>query len=234
MTTSVDFKSFSDRDTLCNDLASTVADLLNEGIRKQGKASLAVSGGSTPVQLFKCLSLIDISWQHVDIFLVDERWVEPGDADSNEGLVKEYLLQNKAASANFTGMKNSAATATGGEPVCEQLLAKIAQPFDVLILGMGGDGHTASLFPGAKKLSMATDMNSGRTCMALAPLTAPHERMSLTLPVILGSRQIFLHIVGQKKKDVLEKAMADGPIEDMPIRFILRRQVPSLSVYWAP
>lgn len=230
----MDFNSFSNRDTLSNDLAAAVADLLHEGVRKRGRAGLAVSGGSTPVQLFKRLSLVDIPWQHVDIFLVDERWVEPTDADSNEGLVKAYLLQNKAACANFTGMKNSAATATDGEFACEQLLTKVAQPFEVLILGMGGDGHTASLFPGAKKLAMATDMNSGRTCMALAPLTAPHERMSLTLPVILGSRQIFLHIVGQEKKDVLEKAMADGPIEEMPIRFILRRQVAPLGIYWAP
>ena len=234
MNVPMDFNSFLDRDALSNDLAAAVAGLLHDGIRKRGRAGLAVSGGSTPVQLFKRLSLSDIPWQYVDIFLVDERWVEPTDADSNEGLVKAHLLQNKAACANFTGMKNNAATATDGELACEQLLAKIAQPFEVLILGMGGDGHTASLFPGAKKLAMATDMNSGRTCMALAPLTAPHERMSLTLPVILGSRQIFLHIVGQEKKDVLEKAMADGPIEEMPIRFILRRQVPSLDIYWAP
>ncbi len=228
------FHSFSDRDTLSTDLAAVVASSLRDGITRRGRASLAVSGGSTPVQLFKHLSVIDIAWQHVDIFLVDERWVEPTDTDSNERLVKTHLLRNKASGANFVGMKNAAETAGEGEAECEQQLQRISQPFDVLILGMGGDGHTASLFPSAKKLAAATDVNSDRTCMALAPLTAPHERMSLTLPVILQSRQILLHIVGQEKKDVLEKALAEGPIEKMPIRFILRRQVPSLGIYWAP
>jgi 6-phosphogluconolactonase len=99
---------------------------------------------------------------------------------------------------------------------------------------MGEDGHTASLFPGADKLAAATDMNSGRSCMGLAPLSAPHERMSLTLPAILNSRQIFLHIVGQGKKHVLEKANTDGPAEELPIRFILRQKTTPLSVYWAP
>lgn len=230
----LDFHSFSDRDKLSTDLAAAVASLLSDGIARQGRASLAVSGGSTPVQLFEYLSVIDIAWQHVDIFLVDERWVEPTDADSNERLVKAHLLQNMASGANFVGMKNAAETAGEGEAECEQQLQRICQPFDVLILGMGGDGHTASLFPGAQKLAAATDMDSGRTCMALAPLTAPHQRMSLTLPVILQSRQILLHIVGQEKKDVLERALAEGPIEEMPIRFILRRKVPSLGIYWAP
>jgi 6-phosphogluconolactonase len=99
---------------------------------------------------------------------------------------------------------------------------------------MGGDGHTASLFPGAKKLPAATDMNSGKTCMALAPLTAPHERMSLTLPVILAAGRLFLHIVGQGKKDVLDRAMADGPAEEMPIRFVLRNVKNPVSIFWAP
>jgi 6-phosphogluconolactonase len=230
----MNFHSFSDRDTLSTALSAAIASLLSEGIAKQGRASLAVSGGSTPVQLFQDLSILDIDWQHVDIFLVDERWVEPTDADSNERLVKTHLLQNKASCAKFIGMKNAAATAGDGEAECEQRLQGIFQPFDVLILGMGGDGHTASLFPGSQKLAAATNMDSGRTCMALAPLTAPHERMSLTLPVILQSRQLFLHIVGEEKKDVLEKALADGPIEEMPIRFILRKKTPPLDTYWAP
>ena len=99
---------------------------------------------------------------------------------------------------------------------------------------MGNDGHTASLFPGAEKLAAATDIESGRTCMGIAPLTAPHERMTLTLPAILDSRQIFLHITGQEKKDVLQKAQAEGSIEKMPIRYILRQQTTPVAVYWAP
>jgi len=225
---------FQNRESLVVELTSQIANLLTIGIAKNGKASLAVSGGSTPVHLFEHLSTQDISWHAVVITLVDERWVEPTDDDSNEHLVKTHLLRNKAAAATFIGMKNSAKTAGKGEAECEQRLQNIPRPFDVLILGMGGDGHTASLFPGAKNLAAATDMQSDRSCMGLAPLTAPHERMSLTLPVILDSRHIFLHITGQEKKDVLEKALADGPTAEMPIRFVLRQETTPLSVYWAP
>ncbi len=227
-------KEFQDRQSLVVELADQIRALLAAGIKTNGRASLAVSGGSTPVSLFKQLSGMDIAWRDVVITLVDERWVEPTEADSNERLVQDHLLQNKATVATFVGMKNAAPTASAGQDECEQQLRKAPLPFDVLILGMGGDGHTASLFPGADKLAAATDMNSGRSCMGLAPLTAPHERMSLTLPAILNSRQIFLHIVGEDKKNVLAKAHIDGPAKELPIRFILRQQTTPLSVYWAP
>ena len=227
-------KEFQDRESLVVELAARIAVLLATGVKTNGKASLAVSGGSTPVALFEQLSGMDISWQDVVITLVDERWVEPTETDSNERLVQNHLLRNKAAAAAFIGMKNTAATAGAGEAECERRLRKAPLPFDVLILGMGGDGHTASLFPGADKLTAATEMDSGHSCMGLAPLTAPHERMSLTLPAILNSRQIFLHIVGLDKKHVLEKAHTDGPAEELPIRFILKQQTTPVSVYWAP
>ncbi len=227
-------RDFPDRHFLAKELANKVASLLAKGIKQNGIASLAVSGGSTPVELFERLSGMDIPWKNVVISQVDERWVSPDDKDSNERLVRTHLLKHKAVVAQFSGMKNDAATAGQGEIKCEEQLKKVPLPFDVLILGMGDDGHTASLFPGAKKLFAATDMNSGRTCMALAPVTAPHERMSLTLPVILSANNIFLHIVGRAKREVLERAMADGPAEKMPIRFVLRQEKNPVSVYWAP
>jgi len=237
MTSPIDLHSFSNRDSLTAELAITITTLLNQGITQNGRASLAVSGGSTPVQLFEYLSAMDLPWQNVDISLVDERWVIPIDPDSNEHLVKKHLLQNRAKAANFTGMWNSAETASEGEAKCAEQLGKIHRPFDVLLLGMGGDGHTASLFPGAVRLPQATDMNSGKICVAIAPITAPHERMTLTLPAILDSKQIFLQITGQNKKDVLEQALSAGPAEEMPIRFILQnlaqKQKMNFSIYWA-
>ena len=237
MKTKTDIHSFSDPESLTTELVTRITTLLSTGISQNGRASLVVSGGSTPVQLFKNLSNVDLPWQNVDILLVDERWVAPDDPDSNEHLVRTHLLQNKAAVAIFTGMKNSAETASEGEAECSKQVKKIHRPFDVLLLGMGGDGHTASLFPGAARLSQATNMDSGKICMGIAPVTAPHERMTLTLPAILDSKQIFLHITGQNKKDVLEKALDDGPVEEMPIRFILQNQAQNqkmnLSIYWA-
>ena len=227
-------REFQDRESLVVELAGRIATLLVAGIKNNGKASLAVSGGSTPVALFEHLSREDIPWQDVVITLVDERWMETTEDDSNEGLVQTHLLRNKAATATFIGMKNAALTAHDGAADCDQRLRQIPLPFDVLILGMGGDGHTASLFPGACELTTATDMDSGRLCMGLTATTAPRERMSLTLPAILNSRQIFLHLVGRDKKGVLKKALGDGPVTAMPIRFVLRQQSIPLSVYWAP
>lgn len=237
MKSDIDFHSFSDREVLVEKLADSVISLLKSGISKNGRASLAVSGGSTPVALFEELSVRDLAWDQVHVCLVDERWVEPEDPDSNEHLVRSHLLRNRAAAARFSGMKNSAATAGAGETECERLYRKIPAPYDVLLLGMGGDGHTASLFPGAVRLPQATDMESHRICIGIAPLTAPHERMTLSLPAILSSRVIILHITGQDKKDVLDLAMGDGPAVEMPIRFILqnasRNQKIKLQVYWA-
>jgi 6-phosphogluconolactonase len=226
--------TFPDRKNLVKDLAEQIGKLLTAGITDNGRASLAVSGGSTPVELFEQLSGMDLSWRDVVITLVDERWVEPTEDDSNEHLVRSHLLKDKALAATFIGMKNSAATASAGEKKCEQKLHKVPRPFDVLLLGMGNDGHTASLFPGAEKLSLATDMDSTKTCMGIAPLTAPHERMTLTLPAILDSRHIFLHITGQEKYDVLQEALTEGPTVEMPIRFILRQQTTPVSVFWTP
>lgn len=236
MKSSVEMHTFSHRDELLDTLASTIVSKLKEGITHNGRASLAVSGGSTPVALFKELSEQDLAWEKVHICLVDERWLAPDEADSNEHLVRSHLLKNRAASALFTGMKNDAETASAGEKECSRLYGLIPPPFDVLILGMGGDGHTASLFPGAARLAEATDMESGQICMGIAPVTAPHERMTLTLPAILSSKHIYLHITGQKKKDVLEEALLPDPPEEMPIRFILEgsaKQHKSCHVYWA-
>jgi 6-phosphogluconolactonase len=229
----VTFNDFPDRTNLVVSLADLVGELLTKGIIASGNASLAVSGGSTPVALFEQLSGTDISWQDVVITLVDERWVEPTEDDSNEHLVRTHLLRDKAAVATFIGMKNGASTAAVGEVACEQNIQKVPRPFDVLILGMGGDGHTASLFPGAEKLSAATDMNSGKTCMAITPTTAPHDRMTLTLPAILNAEEIILHITGLEKQEVLAKAQTAGPAEEMPVRFVLRQEIIPVTVYWA-
>lgn len=225
---------FSDSEALVAELAGRISQSLQKNITEHGWASLAVSGGSTPTSLFKQLSTVDIPWQDVVITLVDERWVDPSDSASNEQLVRQYFLQDRAASATLVGLKNSFPTAAQGEARCEMELGKVPRPFTALILGMGNDGHTASLFPGSAQLAAATDMSSGKTCMAVTPADAPHERMTLTLPAILDSQEIILHITGQEKKSVMEKAQAAGPAEDMPIRFILRQQERSVAVYWAP
>jgi 6-phosphogluconolactonase len=228
---------FQDQETLVAELAEKITQAVQKSITRHGWASLAVSGGSTPQPLFTKLSQQNISWQDVIITLVDERWVDPADAASNERLVRQYLLQDQAAAATFIGLKNIFPTAIEGQAQCRQDLRKVPRPFTVLLLGMGHDGHTASLFPGSSQLVAATDMHSEAicmaTCMATTPANVAHERMTLTLPTLLDADEIILHIHGREKKAVLAKAQEEGLAEDMPIRFILRQQQTPVAVYWA-
>ncbi|MFA6497907.1 MAG: 6-phosphogluconolactonase [Desulfurivibrionaceae bacterium] len=229
-----EFKEFKDSATLGAVLAAQIAQLLRAGIRERGKASLLVSGGSTPVPFFAALSELTLDWKQVTITLADERWVDPAAADSNEHLVRQHLLQNRAAAARFVGLKTAAATAVQGEKECTDRLALLPRPFDVLILGMGNDGHTASLFPQAARLGEALALDSGQLCMAINPPAAPHERMTLTLPALLQSRRIILHLVGPGKRDVYERALANGPVAEMPIRAVLGQTTSPVTVFWAP
>jgi len=227
-------KEFEDAADLTGRLTDRIKNLLGDGIGKRGRAGLVVSGGTTPVPLFEALSGTDLKWEKVFITLADERWVDPDHRHSNENLVRTHLLKNKAAGARFIGLKTPAAIAGEGEKECMQRLKQMPVPFDVLILGMGGDGHTASLFPGAASLSAALDRTSGRICMAIVPRVVSLDRMTLTLPAILNSRQIFVHITGEEKRRVYEKALAEGPLEAMPIRAILGQEAVPVTVYWAP
>lgn len=230
----VEFLEFPSAGMLVAALATRISDLLREGIHRRGQASLAVSGGSTPIPLFVRLAETDLQWDKVTVSLVDERWVEPEAPDSNENLVRTWLLRYKAAAARFIPMKTREATAVQGEEACAILQRTIPLPPDCLILGMGNDGHTASLFPGAKNLDAAVDLHSGKICMAMQPPAASHERMTMTLPAILASRQLFLLLQGEDKKKTLALAQEEGDAREMPVRFILRQVTTPLAVYWSP
>ena len=225
---------FDDQAAWVRGITDHIAHGLSAGLNERGYASLAVSGGTTPKPMFAALSHVDLAWGKVVVLLVDERWVDISDKDSNENLVRSHLLQDKAAAAVFIGMKTGAATAAAGEKECGERLKRIPMPYDVMVLGMGGDGHTASLFPGAPKLSRAVDMASGLMCAAIVPAQAAHERMTLTLPVILNSREIVVHITGAEKLKVYERAISEGPLEEMPIRHVLRQEKVPVTVFWAP
>lgn len=217
---------------LIEDLTAHIVKELQQAINNKGHASIAVSGGKTPIPLFKLLSQQDLDWHNVFITLVDDRWVDDTDDASNEKLVLTYLLQNKAKLANFVGLKNSCDNPFDGAEITDKILNKIPMPFDVLILGMGEDGHTASLFPGAANLMAGLDMKSGRKVVGMTPLTAPLDRITLTLPTILDSQNIYLHLVGESKMQVLEKAEKGDDINQMPIRAILQQNKVNVIGFW--
>lgn len=223
---------FTSRDELNDAFAAKITAILRQGVEANGKASLLVSGGSTPLPLFKRLSQADLAWDKVDVSLVDERWVEGTDSASNTKLVKENLLQGNAAAANFVEVKSEQSNAEDAVADCTARFNAMQTPFDVLILGMGEDGHTASLFPCSEQIQAGLDLNTDADFIAVQPTTAPHQRMSLTLKRILDSKNTFLHLTGESKKAVLEKALAGEDAFEMPIRAVLKHA--DVQLMWAP
>jgi len=227
------FVEFSGALALTQNFAGKIADALREGITANGKASLVVSGGRTPVDLFTLLARQELDWSKVVITLADERWVSPDNSASNEKTVRNNLLQGPALAATFIGLKNDAASPFEGASATEVALQQLPRPIDVVILGMGDDGHTASLFPGAANLAEALDLDSGRTCLGMTPLPAPLDRITLTLPVLLDSRNIYLYLNGEAKRDVYERAEKGTDVNEMPVRAVLNQQQTPVSVYWS-
>ncbi|ALO34987.1 6-phosphogluconolactonase [Colwellia sp. MT41] len=225
---------FSTRNDLDVALAQTVSQILAQAISLKGKASIAVSGGSTPKGFFKVLSQSDIDWSKVTITLADERWVAIDSQDSNTRLVHENLLQNNAAAANFFHLKQ-------GDELTDETLtdlnvaaSKTLLPLDVLILGMGEDGHTASLFPCSDEINVGLDEKNDAVLMKVQPKTAPHQRISFTFASLITSKNIFLHSCGEGKKTVLTQALnGDDPFE-MPIRAFLQHPSLNTQIFWAP
>ena len=211
---------FEAREALATSLARDVADELSRTIEAKGKATLAVSGGTTPKLFFEKLSMIDIPWSRVSVTLVDERQVPESSERSNARLVRAHLLQNKAAAARFVPLVDN--------PDAENIPA-----FDVAVLGMGNDGHTASFFPGGDTLAEAIDAETRKRLIAITAPGAGEPRLTFTLPVLAQAGRLALHIEGAEKKQVLKQALAEGPQEDMPVRAVLRGPAP-VTLYWCP
>lgn len=223
---------YTHNDALVETLAQRIVKALLEAIDERGRASLAVSGGSTPVSLFRALSSIDIPWSKVVVSLVDERWVPDDHPDSNAHLVRCHLLREFAATAHFVGLKTDAPDPFRAVLVVEATLREQVLPLDVVVLGMGEDGHTASFFPGAQGLGTALG-STQRICCGILPPVASHARMTLSLSTILGAQQLFLHIVGAKKRQVLEAAMVPGPLPGLPVRAVLHQAKVVMEVFHA-
>ncbi len=229
----IHFHEFKNDNELALKLAQVIAEDLTCAIKQKGSAALLVSGGITPLKLFSALSSVEIDWENVHIGLCDERWVSPSHNESNEKLIRETLLQNYASKATFVGMFIDGKDALHVESECSKNMKSSLTPFDVIVLGMGNDAHTASLFPNNPRLSEAYDFLREDICIAIEPTTAPHMRMSLTLKAILSSSKIYLHFQGDSKLKVYNEAMEGDDIFAMPIRSILKQHTKEIEVYFA-
>jgi 6-phosphogluconolactonase len=216
-------------DTAQTLLAQDIAQRLANAIDTRGFAVLSVSGGKSPVALFEALRVIDIDWSRVRVTLVDERCVPRTHPDSNALLVQTHLLQDQAAKAQLVFMITANAEPLDSPLVLAKtagIALQTAGRADVLILGMGADGHTASLFPQAPQLADALAMDSTAVCMGIElpnpPANAPHARITQTLPQILSARHIVLPIAGADKRQTLEQAWAQASPR-WPVSFVLHQ-----------
>ena len=227
--------SFTDCQAQAQALAERVADRLRTALSERSQAVLAVSGGSTPKDFFDRLSHEKLAWSKVQVTLVDERWVPDSDERSNAQLVKSHLLQHAAASARFIPLYTGDATPEAGLTKADARISSLPLPFDVVVLGMGEDGHTASFFPGGDHLAEALDMQGSARVLPMHAPDAGEPRITLTLPTLLETRALYLLVSGEKKRDVLADArLGLGDARDYPVRAVLTQQRVPVAVYWCP
>jgi 6-phosphogluconolactonase len=210
-------RTFANKQALADGLAHVVAKNLSRTITIKGRAVLAVSGGTTPQRLFESLSHEEITWDKVVVTLVDERQVDETTPRSNARLVKASLMQNLAKAARFV-------------PLYQNVKAAAALDLDVVVLGMGTDGHTASFFPGGDRLKDALDLSNHDGVIEMNAPGAGEPRLTFTLAKLLAASNCYLHIEGADKMKVLEDARTGDDVMSMPVRAVLKAS----KVYWCP
>jgi 6-phosphogluconolactonase len=230
-----------DKEALAHMLSDDIVGRLQAAIDSGAGASLVVSGGSTPAPVFACLSEADIDWSQIKVTLADERWVPPGHPDSNESLVRDTLLVKKAAFAQFVSLYRDGISPELAVAEVAIDLKQMASPFTVVILGMGNDGHTASLFPDAPgaQLSRAMDLHNVEGLALMHPASVSQTRITLTRRALLNANHRYLHITGEQKCQVLYDAIGDRPREGYrdgmaPVSGLLLESPESASVFWSP
>ncbi len=232
MAASARWRAFATREDLAAQLAADVADRLRAAIKAKGGATLAVSGGTTPGLFFEALSHKDLDWTKVIVTLVDERFVPPSSERSNERLVREKLLRNEARLARFVGLYSDATDVDEATRRAEAGVALLGSPLDVVVLGMGTDGHTASFFPDAPNLDDVTNPSQARRVLSVDSASSGEPRLTLTMPLIANARFLALHIEGDAKREALDRALAEKT-KPLPIRMVVNCAASGLQIYSA-
>lgn len=237
MSKSPEVRRFETRAELNVGLAAEITRRLSDAVRERGAASFVGSGGTTPAPLYDLLSEMAAPWRSVHVTLADERWVAPDDPRSNERLIRAHLLRDLAARALFTPLKTGDEQPEDAEAEVDAALRALPRPFDVMLLGLGENGHTASLFPHGQGLASALDASNPAFARAIRPV-APDDpappRMSMSLRALLDSRGIILFFTGEAKWKAYEDALHPGDVADAPVRAVLRQDQTPVEIWWAP
>ena len=195
-------------------------------------AAIIVSGGTTPAPVYSYMAHKQLDWHRVQVLLSDERLVPADHPDSNEKMLRDALARSRASYAQIAHYFDAAESLDECCARLEKEFADLPLPFTSALLGMGSDGHFASLFPDAENLQSSLDLQSPRDYVPVDTASSPHRRLSMTLPALLRSDEILLLISGAEKRAVLEQAAA--PDSDLPIAHLLRQSRAPVDVFWAP
>ena len=225
------FNEFKDRDDAAAALARRIGDRLRAAVCRRASASLIVSVAA-PRPLFRTLRLLPVPWYLVTIVPSDEGWVPVDDDDSNEGIIRRDLLAGEPGFANFVSLYRRDRAAPDSLAELHASLKEVRRPFDAVVLGMGSDGHMASLFPDSPDLHLG--LHSDDECVVQARPRSRHPRVSLTVRSLLDAREVNLLFFGDRKRAVYEDCLRPGPVEQYPVRALVRQDRVPINVYWAP
>jgi len=217
-------KVFPGIEALSQGFADFAATALLDSLSRKPQATLVVPGGGTPRHYLPALAKCQLPWDRITVTLSDERWVDVSDEQSNEKLVKHYLLSQLPANTPFVGLKTDHDNPFDAIETIQQRLDRLPLPVSLTVLGLGEDGHIASLFPG-----MPSDVLSAHHCVAVAPPIAPSLRVSLSLEMLADSERIVLVVTGEKKRRLLDR-LADNPDPGLPIAWLLHSSKSVITV----
>lgn len=228
----VSLSDFSNRHAASGAAADLLAAALRDDLNAGGRASLALSGGTTPGDCYAALSAEPLAWDQVTLVPSDERWVPPDHADSNERLIRAQLMRGAAAAARFVPLFREGLEFADAPAAVERDLAELSVPFSAVLLGMGADGHFASLFPDYAGLQQALDPAAAERCVAVETAASPYLRISLTLAGLLQASRLTLLFFGADKRTVFEAA-ARGDAR-YPLSALLQQDAVPVTAFWAP
>lgn len=234
----IQIHKYENRDRLFSAVADRCQQQLQFALEKNNEASFIIPGGTTPGPAFAQLAKSSLDWEKISIAQSDERWLSKDHLQSNQGLTSRTLLIDNAKKANYVAMKNFHDNAIDGESQCNIDYLKLASPFSLTMLGMGLDGHVASLFPNSKPIRQALDLQDSNLCIAIdgsgCPVAGDYpERMSLTLAAILNSDLIILLLTGDEKLKVIDLAEKENQPEKYPVSALLNQTDTPVEIFWA-